>query len=91
MLSKYKCDIEYTVVRNKRAMCKKCISPIYQRFKFKKNYNHFYINNRMLLYLSDTNQQTTISELTKVYRKSGIQIANGNEKLDTMLIQVNAS
>ena len=45
----------------------------------------------MLLCFGDTNQQTVNSELKKVYIKSGIQIANGNEKLYTILSQVNAS
>ena len=45
----------------------------------------------MLLSLSDANQQTVSSELKKAYRKSDIQVANGNEKLYTMLSQVNAS
>ena len=45
----------------------------------------------MLLCLSDANQKTVSSELIKAYRKSGIQIANANEKLSTMLSQVNAS
>ena len=45
----------------------------------------------MLLCLGDANQQTMSSELKKVYMKSGIQIANENEKLYTMLSQVNAS
>ena len=45
----------------------------------------------MLLFFSDANQQTVNSELKKAYMKSGIQIANGNEKLYTMLSQVKAS
>ena len=45
----------------------------------------------MLLCLGDANQQTMSSELKKVYMKSEIQIANENEKLYTMLSQVNAS
>ena len=45
----------------------------------------------MFLCFGDTNQQTVNSELKKAYMKSGIQIANGNEKLYTMLSQVNAS
>ena len=39
----------------------------------------------------NANQQTVSSELKKAYMKSGIQIVNGNEKLYTMLSQVNAS
>ena len=50
-----------------------------------------YIKNRILLCLSDANKTTASSELKKAYRKSDIQIANRNEKLDTMLSQVNAS
>ena len=45
----------------------------------------------MLLFFGDANQQTVNSELKKAYMKSGIQIANENEKLYTMLSQVNAS
>ena len=45
----------------------------------------------MLLCLGDPNQQTVSSEFKKSYMKSGIQIANENEKLYTMLSQVNAS
>ena len=45
----------------------------------------------MLLCLSDGNQQTVSSELKKAYMKSGIQIANVNEKLYAMLSQANAS
>ena len=46
----------------------------------------------MLLGLGDANQQTVSSEFKKkAYMKSGIQIANENEKLYTMLSQVNAS
>ena len=41
--------------------------------------------------LGDANQQTVSSELKKTYMKSDIQIVNGNEKLYTMLSQVNAS
>ena len=48
------------------------------------------INYRMLLHFGDTSQQTVNLELNKAYMKSGIQIANGNEKLYTMLSQVNA-
>ena len=59
------------------------------KFLIKKN--HLYINNRMLLYFGDANHQTVNSELKKAYMKSGIQIANGNEKLYTMLCQVKAS
>ena len=44
----------------------------------------------MLLWLSDASQQTAGSEIN-YYRKSDIQIANGNKELDTMLSQVNAS
>ena len=44
----------------------------------------------MLLYFGDASQQTVNLELNKAYMKSGIQIANGNEKLYTMLSQVNA-
>ena len=54
-------------------------------------YNHLYINNKILLCFDDANQQTVNSELKKACMKSGIQIANGNEKLYTMLSQVNAS
>ena len=50
-----------------------------------------YINNRMLLCLGDANQQKVSSELKKADMKSGIQIANENEKLYIMLSQVNAS
>ena len=39
----------------------------------------------MLLCLSDASKQTVSSEPKKVYRKSDIQIAIGNEKLNTML------
>ena len=42
----------------------------------------------MLLCFGDANHQTANSELKKSYMKSGIQIANGNEKLYTMLSQV---
>ena len=56
----------------------------------KKIYNLLYINNRMHLCFGDTNHQIVNSELKKPYMKSGIQIANGNEKLYTMLSQVNA-
>ena len=45
----------------------------------------------MLLCLGDANQQTVSSEFLKAYMKSDIQIANENEKLYTMLSQVNAS
>ena len=45
----------------------------------------------MLLCFGDANQQTMSSELKKAYMKSGIQITNENEKLYTMLSQVNAS
>ena len=45
----------------------------------------------MLLCLGDANQQTMSSELKKAYMKLGIQITNENEKLYTMLSQVNAS
>ena len=45
----------------------------------------------MLLCLGDPNQQTLSSELIKAYMKSGIHIANENEKLYTMQSQVNAS
>ena len=45
----------------------------------------------MLSCLGDANQQTVSSKLKKAYMKSGIQIANENEKLYTMLSQVNAS
>ena len=41
--------------------------------------------------LGDANHQIVSSELKKAYMKSGIQIVNGNEKLDTMLSQINAS
>ena len=39
----------------------------------------------MLLCLGDANQQTVSSEFKKAYMKLGIQIANENEKLYTML------
>ena len=45
----------------------------------------------MLLCLGNENQQTVSSELKKAYMKSDIQIANGNEKLYTILSQANAS
>ena len=45
----------------------------------------------MLLCLGDANQQTVSSEFKKAYMKSGIQIVNENEKLYTMLSQVNTS
>ena len=62
-----------------------------QFIKFEKKIESF-LYNRMLLFLSDANQQTVSSELKKkTYRKSDIQVANGNEKLYTMLSQVNAS
>ena len=57
----------------------------------KKFKNHLYRNKRMLLCSSDVNQQTVNSELKKAYRKSGIQIANRNEKLCSMLNKANAS
>ena len=41
--------------------------------------------------LGDANQQTMSSELNKVYMKSDIQIIKENEKLNTMLSQINAS
>ena len=44
----------------------------------------------MLLWLSDANQQTAGSEINN-YRKSDIQIANGDEELDTMMSQFIAS
>ena len=50
-----------------------------------------YINYRIFLCFVDANQQTVNLGLNKAYMKSGIQIANGGEKLYTMLIQVNAS
>ena len=50
-----------------------------------------YKNNKMLLCFGDVNHQTVNSELKKAYIKSGIQIANGNEKLYIMLSQVKAS
>ena len=50
-----------------------------------------YIKKIMLLCLSDANQSTASSELKKAYRKSDIQIANLNEKQDTILSSVNAS
>ena len=56
-----------------------------------KIYNNLKINNRMLLCFGDANNQTVSIELKKAYMKSSIQIANGNEKLYTMLSQVNAS
>ena len=50
-----------------------------------------YLNKRMYLCLSDANQPTASSEpKIKPYRKSNIQIAYENEKLDTKLSQ-NAS
>ena len=45
----------------------------------------------MLMCLDDANQQTVSSEFKKAYMKSGIQIVNENEKLYTMLSQVNTS
>ena len=45
----------------------------------------------MLLCFGDASQQTVSSEFKKAYMKLGIQIANENEKLYTMLSQVNAS
>ena len=45
----------------------------------------------MLLCLGNENQQTMSSELKKAYMKTDIQIANGNEKLYTILSQANAS
>ena len=57
----------------------------------KQFYNHLYINYRMLLCFGNANQQTMNLELNKAYMKSGIQIANGNEILYTMLSQINAS
>ena len=45
----------------------------------------------MFLCLGDANQQTVSSEFKITYIKLGIQIANENEKLYTMLSQVNAS
>ena len=45
----------------------------------------------MLLCFGDENHQTVNSELKNAYMKSGIQIANRNEKLYTLLSQVNAS
>ena len=50
-----------------------------------------FINNRMLLCFGDANHQTVNSELKKAYMKSGIQNPYGNEKLYTMLSQINAS
>ena len=45
----------------------------------------------MLLYLSDSNQPTASSELKKLTGSQKLQIANENEKLDTMLNQVDES
>ena len=45
----------------------------------------------MLLCLGDANQQKVSSEFKITYMKLGIQIANENEKLYTMLSQVNVS
>ena len=44
----------------------------------------------MYLCLTDANQATSSSELKKLTGGQKLQIANGNEKLDTMLSQVNA-
>ena len=49
------------------------------------------MNNRLYSCLSDANQPIASSELNKNYMKSDIQIINGNEILNTMLSQVNAS
>ena len=57
----------------------------------KKIYNHLFISNRMYLYLSDANHPTVSSELFKKFTGSQkLQIANGNEKLYTMLSQINS-
>ena len=45
----------------------------------------------MLLRFDESNHQTVNYELKKAYMKSGIQIPTGNEKLFSMLSQVNAS
>ena len=45
----------------------------------------------MLLCFGDANHQTVSIKPIKANMKSRIQIANGNEKLYTMLSQVNAS
>ena len=51
-----------------------------------------FINNRIYLCLNNANQPTASSELLKTLSGSQkMQIANGNEKLDIMLSQVNAS
>ena len=51
-----------------------------------------FINNKVYLCLSDANQPTVSSEHKKILTGSQkLQIANGNEKLDTKLSQVNAS
>ena len=55
-----------------------------------KNLNHMYIKNKIIMCLSDANQPKASLKL-KTYRKSGIQIANWNVKLDIMLRQVNES
>ena len=49
-----------------------------------------YLNNIFLL-LSDANQSTVNSEFNKLTRSQKLQIAYGNEKLDTILSQVNTS
>ena len=45
----------------------------------------------MYLCLNNANNPTVSSELNKVTESQKLQIAYGNEKLDTMLSQVNAS
>ena len=79
-------------MRKNKVQCKKNEPNQFIKILNKKIYNHLYINNRMRLCFGDTNHQAVNSELKKkAYMKSGIQIANGNEKLYTMLSQVNAS
>ena len=56
----------------------------------KNSSNHLFISNRMYLCLTDENKATSSSELKKLTGSQKLQIANGNEKLDTMLSQVNA-
>ena len=58
---------------------------------FNKKLNSFVFKNGMLLCLNDAKKPTDSLKFKKITRSRILQIANENEKLDSIMSQVNAS